>query len=367
MSYDLASQLKGILLRAAPGFMPDRWKAPRVLTFMMTYRCNLRCTMCWQWGEQGLFHEMPKEHEVRQLDLDTLRSVIDDVAADGTGVFIWGGEPFLHRDLMPFVEHVKSKGLYCSINTNGTYLPREAARLAKMGVDAIMVSVDGPREVHNRIRGMEGSFQKIADGVRAIREARGGNGNRPEVIVNTTVSPGNQSVLLETRETVEEMGADRMILSQLWFTTEQIGKANEEYFREKFSAHAGSWRGFVMDVSGLDTESIGEQMRKMSLRKGAMEIRFLPDLHPGQVRDYYARPEEAFGKTRCFVPWLESEILPNGDVTPCSDRPDLIMGNVKNQRFLEIWNNDLYRSFRRAMREDGLFPYCSRCCGLWSH
>jgi len=367
LSYDLASRLKGILLRAAPGFMPDRWKAPRVLTFMLTYRCNLRCTMCWQWGEQGLFHEMPKEHEIRQLDLETLRSVIDDVAGVGTGVFIWGGEPFLHRDLIPFLEHVKSRGLYCSINTNGTYLPREAARLVEMGVDAIMVSVDGPREVHDRIRGMEGSFGKIAEGVRAVREARSGNRSRPEIIVNTTVSPGNQSVLMETLETVEAMGADRMILSQLWFTTESIGKANEAYFREKFGAHASSWRGFVMDVSTLDAGLIGEQMRRMSARKGSLELRFLPDLHPGQVREYYARPEESFGKTRCFVPWLESEILPDGGVTPCSDRPDLIMGNVKNQRFLEIWNNDLYRSFRRAMREDGLFPYCSRCCGLWSH
>jgi radical SAM protein with 4Fe4S-binding SPASM domain len=367
MSYDLASHLKGLLLRAAPGLMPDRWEAPRLLTFMMTYRCNLRCTMCWQWGEQGLFHDLPGEHEIQQLDLETLRSVVDDVAGDKTGVFLWGGEPFLHRDLLPFVEHVKSRKLYCSINTNGTYLPRHAERLAQLGVDAIMVSVDGPREVHDKIRGMEGSFQKIADGVRAVREAREGNGSRPEIIVNTTVSPGNQSVLLETFDTVEAMGADRMILSQLWFTTEQIGKANEAYFREKFSAHAGSWRGFVMDVSGLDAEGIGEQMREMSLRKGSMALRFLPDLHPGQVRDYYARPEEAFGRTRCFVPWLESEILPNGDVTPCSDRPDLILGNVKRQRFREIWNNDLYRSFRRAMRDDGLFPYCSRCCGLWSH
>src|SRR5207247_8614868 len=91
------------------------------------------------------------------------------------------------------------------------------------------------------------------------------------------------------------------------------------------------------------------------------------DLHPGQVGDYYARPEEAFGKTRCLVPWLEAEILPNGDVTPCSDRPDLIVGNVRKEHFQDIWSNDAYRAFRRAMREDGLVPYCSRCCGLCSH
>ena len=77
MSYDLASRLKGFLLRTGPVFMPDRWSAPRLLTFMMTYRCNLRCTMCWQWGEQGLFHDLTKDHEIQQLDLATLRSVID--------------------------------------------------------------------------------------------------------------------------------------------------------------------------------------------------------------------------------------------------------------------------------------------------
>lgn len=366
MSYELGARLKEILLRTGPAFMADRWQAPRVLTFMMTYRCNLRCTMCWQWGEQGLFHDLSREHELQQLDLATLCAVVDDVAEEGTGVFLWGGEPFLHRDILPFVEHVKSRGMYCSINTNGTYLPRDARKLVDLGVDAIMVSVDGPLEVHDRIRGMNGSFQKIADGVKAVRAARNGGG-KPEIIVNTTVSPGNQGALLETYATVEAMGADRMILSQLWFTTEEIGRANEAYFREKFSAHAGSWKGFVMDVSTLDPDLIASQMRQMSRSDRSLELRFLPDLHPGQIASYYRNPSEAFGKTRCLVPWLEAEILPNGDVTPCSDRPDLIMGNVRQSSFREIWNNESYQAFRRAMREDGLFPYCSRCCGLWSH
>src|SRR5262250_3206685 len=115
----MASRLKGMLLRSGQAFMADRWSAPRLLTFMMTYRCNLRCTMCWQWGEQGLFHEYSREHELQQLDLATLQSVVEDVGAEGTAVFLWGGEPFLHRDILPFVESIKSHGMYCSINTNG--------------------------------------------------------------------------------------------------------------------------------------------------------------------------------------------------------------------------------------------------------
>jgi MoaA/NifB/PqqE/SkfB family radical SAM enzyme len=368
VTLDWGSKLRDWMMRtgAAP-FLPDSYHAPRMLTFLMTYRCNLRCTMCWQWGEQGLFHELTPEHTIRQLDLPTLRSVIDDVAEAQTGVFVWGGEPFLHRDLMAFLAYVKSKGLYCSVNTNGTYLPRAAKRLVEMGLDALMVSVDGPREVHDRIRGMPGSFDRIAEGIGAVRAARGGNGRRPEILVNTTVSPGNQDRLLETAAVVEGLGADRMILSQLWFTNEQIGRRNETYFRERFSAHAPSWRGFVMDVSTLDVDRIAAQMRELSRRRNGMELRFLPDLPPDSIPAYYRRPEETFGKTRCFVPWLEAEILPDGGVTPCSDRPDLIVGNVTRERFRDIWNNGIYQSFRKAMREDGLFPICSRCCGLWSH
>src|SRR2546422_2331213 len=113
---------------------------------------------------------------------------------------------------------------------------------------------------------MDGSFQRIADGVEALRAARNGHAGKPEIIVNTTISPGNQHVLLPTYDTVEAMGADRMILSQLWFTTEQIGRANEAYFREKFNAHAGSWRGFVMDVSVLDTERSEEHTSELQSR-----------------------------------------------------------------------------------------------------
>jgi radical SAM protein with 4Fe4S-binding SPASM domain len=56
--------------------------------------------------------------------------------------------------------------------------------------------------------------------------------------------------------------------------------------------------------------------------------------------------------------------MPNGDVATCRDYPDYVCGNIQKQGLLEIWNNDRYRKFRESLKNDGLLPICSRCCGL---
>ena len=71
-----------------------------------------------------------------------------------------------------------------------------------------------------------------------------------------------------------------------------------------------------------------------------------------------------FGYGNCIQPWVVTEIMPNGDVATCRDYPDYVCGNVQKDRLLDIWNNDRYRKFRLSLRDDGLMPICSRCCGL---
>jgi radical SAM protein with 4Fe4S-binding SPASM domain len=57
--------------------------------------------------------------------------------------------------------------------------------------------------------------------------------------------------------------------------------------------------------------------------------------------------------------------MPNGDVAPCRDYPDYVVGNIKEDSILDIFNNGRYRKFRQALKDmGGLFPICARCCGL---
>lgn len=77
---------------------------------------------------------------------------------------------------MPLIQEVKRRGLTCSLITNSWHLESMARELVEAGIDTVMVSVDGPPDVHDRVRGREGSFERAASGVRALarlRDARG--------------------------------------------------------------------------------------------------------------------------------------------------------------------------------------------------
>jgi radical SAM protein with 4Fe4S-binding SPASM domain len=91
---------------------------------------------------------------------------------------------------------------------------------------------------------------------------------------------------------------------------------------------------------------------------------FLPDLAEEEIPVYYREHSNTFGHHRCLFPWIAVEILPNGDVSTCVDYQDYIVGNIKTDSLIDIWNNDRYRKFRTELKEAGLLSICSRCCGL---
>ena len=95
----------------------------------------------------------------------------------------------------------------------------------------------------------------------------------------------------------------------------------------------------------------------------------MPNLALEEIPTYYENPQEMFGYKRCVAPWFMVDIMPNGDVVTCRDHPDYLVGNIRNDSLLTIYNNERYKAFRNALRDskDGLFPICARCCGLMGY
>ena len=61
------------------------------------------------------------------------------------------------------------------------------------------------------------------------------------------------------------------------------------------------------------------------------------------------------------------EINSNGDVSPCRDYHDYVVGNIKTATLTELWNGPAYQKFRQSLHRDGLMPACRRCCGLMGY
>jgi radical SAM protein with 4Fe4S-binding SPASM domain len=95
---------------------------------------------------------------------------------------------------------------------------------------------------------------------------------------------------------------------------------------------------------------------------------FIPDLGDGQqLGRYYDCHGELFGYDRCVSIFHAVELHPNGDMSPCRDYHDFIVGNVNDHTILDLWNSERYRRFRRSINSQGLMPVCSRCCGLMGY
>src|ERR1017187_11013083 len=165
----------GVLRRGwKPGYhwlLPrlKRWgysPTPRQAMIQLTYKCNLRCSFCGQWGATGTFKELPAHQLKQMLPLSSLKRVIDSLYPGCLGVYLWGGETLQYPDIIPLIHHIKRSGRACSLVTNGTFLPKYAHSLAESGIDALEVSLDAQEKTHDRLRGASGTFRAAIQGIR---------------------------------------------------------------------------------------------------------------------------------------------------------------------------------------------------------
>lgn len=361
----IPTRLKTLLgYHLGPKYLP----APSSVSINLTPHCNLKCRMCWQYGERGIFNNTNRHSAYPLLSLTEWSSVIDELANFHSRIMLWGGEPFLYPQLLQLLQYIKGKSLTVQLITNGALLKEHAASIVSLGVEKIVISIDGTEELHDQIRGVPGTFQRVTEGILELdREKKLAAAQYPQIVANFTISPMNHSRIIETVKTLEALPVQSLIISHLWFTTRDLGEEYQLFYREVFQSEAPSWQGFLQKVSEINLDTLAQQINEISSRKNRLPVTYIPCLSRGQIRVYYREPNNSLNHYRCLAPWRTSAILPNGDVTPCADRPDFIVGNIRDKGFKELWHSERYNYFRKVLKEQGLFPLCYRCCELFLH
>ena len=341
-----------------------------LLSLRITHRCNHRCAICAQWGQAGYNAREDTPKVTGEVPVEIYKKVIDEVAPKKVHVYITGGEPFLYEPLVPLVNYMKQKGLTVQVVTNGVGLEKNAETIVDNGWDMICVSFDGPREIHDKCRGVPGALDTAKKGILAIQKIKmQKKKTKPGIFIITTISKNNESTLLDTVKEAEKLSPDGMTIYYSWFTKEWIGQKHTKIAEEKLGVTPFAWKGYVRDTTKLNIDKIAEQVQQIKSKKSTLPILFVPDLKPEEIRTYYTEPENFFGYKKCVSPWFQLDVMPNGDTVTCRDFPDFVTGNIKESSILEIYNNEKHRRFRRALRscENGVFPICSRCCGLMGY
>lgn len=122
----------------------------------VTNACNLKCKMCGQRGMYGYLNSPELEMRRNNLPVEVWKGFIDNVKSFRPTILLRGGEPLLYPGIVELMRHISGENLFLVMDTNGTQLRKYAREVAKY-VDHINVSIDGPREVHDFVRGVPGT------------------------------------------------------------------------------------------------------------------------------------------------------------------------------------------------------------------
>ncbi len=340
---------------------------PNFVTAILTYRCNLRCRMCFLY-EQGSERDLLAPFVFpNELSLDQWKEIVDQVAFFKPHIQLVGGEPFLYRGAVDLIRYIKKKGLTCAVNTNGFFLARFADELVDSGIDWVTVSIDGPPEVHNEVRVHPKGFQVTMKNVQALLEARRRAGRQgPIVSINCVISNLNYTRLRELIPIAQELGVDQIEFQGLMFANEEIARRQAKVLYDLFGIEPNqtSVEGYEHNLAaGIDLKRLQEEIAAIRhYPMNGMAVRFHPAGIWNHLAGYYGDLNYTFPRQRCTAPWREIQILPNGDVSACWGLPEIVVGNIVRDGFEKIWNGEKMREFRRKLRERGLFPNCARCC-----
>ncbi len=348
---------------------------PYLIHITPTNLCNLRCKMCGQWGETGNYKKKDSGLLKDTINIEEFERLIDDVSKFSPTIFITGGEPFYYKDIIRLIKYIKQKNLICWVITNGTLLEGYADEIVKLGVDVLYVSIDGPERAHNEIRGIYNGYQKISSGIKKIIKAKEKfNKQRPLLCQVFTITDYSFQYLENVTEITKELGFEMLLIKHPYFNNTRTGKSYETLMKKAFQCHAPSWKGWVNDETKIDTLTIQKNISQLIAGKHKFQLAFFPSIKVSEIPQYYSTTQDTFyngsnsknKKKRCIAPWTQTMVYPNGDIVFCNDNPDYILGNVKTERFPEIWNNKRSRIFRKFIKSNVL-PICSRCCGLHYH
>ena len=292
----------------------------------VTYRCNERCVHCY------LDHD---DHG--EMTTEEIKGVLDQLAE--AGVFfltLSGGEVFMRRDFFDILEHARRLLFNVKIKTNAVMIGiREAQRIRALAVDTIQVSVYSHRpEVHDAITKLPHSFERTIKSICFLRD------QGLKVTIANVLMTVNLSDQYQLQKLATELGVNYTVDPTI--TPMMDG-----------------------DMGVLSLRIPGEELT---------EVFRNPALVPN-MEEFCAPPapttDEDLEGYSCSAGHSFCYISPYGDVFPCVQFP-LPSGNVRQQRFLDIWNGSPQLNEVRSIQAKHLtvcsscshVGSCSRCPGL---
>lgn len=348
---------------AAPYFLPGSVKVPAPLTLYWSINsvCNLRCKMCdvGMFNEEGMFFKNLRiDRKLHEIDLDVAKRVLDEVQADKPFIAVNSTEPLMYKPLPEFIEHCTKLKLKTGVTTGAYTLPKQADVLAEAGLTRLSVSMDGPPEIHNHIRGRKDSFEQSYAGIEAFAAACRRLGRTPEIYINCTITNMNHDKLVEFYNAISALPTTTINFTYMWFIDPETAIEQNSVFGDQYHVSASCYSEWI-DPFAVDIDVLHDQIQQL---KNKPRVHFSPLFSKEQLRTYFHSPNTYVNAdAHCMATWFFMQVLADGNVivyTRCHSKP---VGNINTQSIKEIWNGSEIANWRRFIRQVGKMPMCKRC------
>jgi MoaA/NifB/PqqE/SkfB family radical SAM enzyme len=329
--------------------------SPQVVYIEVTNRCNLRCETC----PRTYFNREP----LKTLSYDEFVRIAEQFPNMRRCSLHGIGEPLLNKELPQIINYLKRRAVEVIFNSNGTLLtPTWQEALVESGLYEYRCSIDGSRpETLARIRGAD-VFHKLTAGLEGLVETRTRLGSQtPHISIWCVATKENLAELPGMVRLAARLGVPEVYLQRMtYFAQEpkqQYGMARKQLaifgpdhdYQEEVIAECETLSAEL----GVDFRAAGARIPRHSLDA--------------------ARPADFTPWQECMRSWTTAYVTANGNCLPCCISPfatydydSLILGNLFERPFAELWNDHLYREFRTKLMSSRPHQACASCGVYWS-
>lgn len=301
----------------------------------VTSRCNARCEHCGS----SCGYEIP-DYEISADEIKkVLLSVSQKYDAKKILLNVTGGEPLMRKDLFAIMDYANNLGYPWGMTTNGMLINDEIIKnMIATNMKTISISLDGLKETHESFRKVPNSFDKIITNIKKLQKV-------PSIKVVQVTTVANKKNLKEL-ESLYKLMLDLNVKYWRVVNVDPIGRAKDN-------------KDILLEPKDyLYLWNFIKKKREENLIKVEYGCSHYLDIDlEKEIRDNYFI---------CTTGIYVASILSNGDIFVCPNVPrrkEFIQGNIKNNDFIEVWENK-FKIFRSEERTS-----CNKCkeCSKWKY
>lgn len=311
-----------------------------IVILMPHSRCNCRCVMCDIWKGNN---------NVKQIEEKDVEKLLVSLKKFNTkSIVMSGGEALMHPNFFRLCEIIKLRKIKVTVLSTGLLLQKYAHEIISL-TDEVIVSLDGSKVVHNKIRNIPNAYEKLKEGVQSLKQLK----RNYRVTGRSVIQKLNFTDFPNIVDAAKDIGLDQISFLTADVTTDAFNREElwgEEKVEEiKLSAN-----------EVIQFKDIIESLIKTHSKD--FESKFIAE-SPDKIRrfyHYYAAYHglSEFPDIRCNAPWVSTVIEPDGTVRPCFFHKKI--GSIFNNSISDVLNSDEAISFRKNL-DMSSDPICKKC------